>query len=131
MRARFESLADWVVTAAVLIGALTVGLNLSGEVRKVVPVTPLIAVGPSVPVPPPVVPSGSVSLSQLVLPGGQMVSVGQNAGDVTQALAGIRPVSESVERMPRGERVTRGYNIEGRIYYVVLDDRVTALFMRN
>lgn len=131
MRARFESVAEWVVAAAVLVGLFAGGLSLSGALGRVVPVTPLIAIGPTVPVPSPVVPSGAVFLSTLTLPGGQMLSVGQHSGDLERLLPDIRPVEESVERALRGERITRAYEINGRMYYVVFDERVIGLFVRN
>jgi hypothetical protein len=110
-RVRWGPLLEWAVAAACILAALGVGTVVVRELRTVPSVTPsVIAEEAPIPEPPAVIPPQSVSLPMLLLTDGTRLHVGERVSSVK---ARVNPAwqvgSESLERGPKGDRVTRTY----------------------
>ncbi len=127
-RVRVRFLLEWLAAFALLFGVLAVGSSLLGSVRTVAAVTPLSAHDPNsgAAVATAVVPSGSVSVPILLLPGETSVRLGDTATSVG-ALLGTHAESgpASMERANNGDRLTRTYDVSGTRFDLVFQQLAT------
>ena len=136
-RVRVLSLLEWVVAAFVLAAVAALGSIIAREVRTVQPVIPVIAgeTLPDSPVPAGI-PSRAVSVPMLLLSDGNAVRVGEGIDAVTLRL-GDATGSETVERAPNGDRLTRFYDYAGVRFVLVFEPferkgkpRVAAIYLQ-
>jgi hypothetical protein len=137
-RRRLRSCAEWTVAATLLVGALALGLNLAGQVRRVTPQLPAVAAQEPVTSATPfaAVPSRAVSVPLLSLADDVRVNVGDVAADALNRIQGLVVAgSEAVERVRGGERVTREFAYPGGRFHLVTETRagdaprVTGIFV--
>jgi len=134
---RMRSFVEWTVATALLVGLFAVGLNLLGQLRRVVPITPVIALEPEAPAPPSVIPPRAVSVPMLPLAGNVRIQVGEFAADVLSRIQGLVDVrADAVERRTTGERTTREFRHAGGSFFLVMESaaagaapRVTGIFI--
>jgi hypothetical protein len=137
---RFESILEWVLAAACLVGLLAVGSLAMREFRSVSAVLPVIArEAPARTVSTPAgVPSRAVSVPVLLLADGKEVRVGETLSQIAQRLgreaeAGL----QSIERAVYGERLTRFYEHAGVQFVLVFEPferngepRIAAIYLQ-
>jgi hypothetical protein len=137
-RSQVRSVVEWVVAASVLLALAGVGLNLFGQLRKVTPVTQVIALEPEAPLPPSIVPSRAVAVPLLALAGNVSIQVGEFAADVLDRIEGlVIPHANAVERLQNGDRITHEFGHAGGRFFLVTEPsaagtppRVTGIFIR-
>jgi hypothetical protein len=136
-RVRVVSLLEWVVAAFVLAAVALFGSIVVREIRTVHPVTPVSAreTLPDPPVPAGI-PARAVSVPVLLLSDGNSVRVGQSLEAVTLRL-GEATAAQSVERAPKGDRLTRFYDYAGVRFVLVFEPferngrpRVAAIYLQ-
>ena len=138
-RVRFESFIEWAVAAAFIVAILAAGSVAVREVRTVNAVTPVIAreARPDPPVPAGV-PSRAVSVPMLLLTDGKAIRVGDSLSAIALRLGRQAEVgTQSVERAPNGERLTRFYEHAGTRFVLVFEPfqqdaepRVVAIYLQ-
>ena len=136
-RKQLRALVEWAVAAGLLALLIAGGLNLLGQIRRVAPVTQVIALEPDAPVPPSFIPSRAVSVPLLVLAGNVTIQVGEFAGDVISRLRSVAVArGDAIDRGPNGDRTTHEFwHADGRFYLVTESaaaggaQRVTAIFI--
>ena len=125
---------EWGVAAAPFIAAAAFGSDLLREVRTVRPVVPVIAGEAHLYYEAPAaIPAGAVSLPFLLLDNGDELRVGARASDVARRLTAV---SESAERGPFRQRVTRFYIDAGVRFAAVFEapepgaePRIAAIYL--
>lgn len=122
-RVRFESFIEWAVAAAFIAAMFAVGSLAVREFRTMSAVMPVIAREPSSSVPAaPSVPSRAVSVPMLLLADGKEVHVGDTLPAIAARLGRQAEMgSQSVDRTPQGERVTRFYEHGGTRFVLVFE----------
>ena len=141
-RMRYESVLEWALAAACIVGVLAVGSLVVREFRTVSAVMPVIAREAEPPArtiaTPAGVPSRAVSVPVLLLSDGKEVRVGETLTQIAerlgrQAEAGL----QSIERALHGERLTRFYEYAGTQFVLVFEPfedrgepRIAAIFLQ-
>jgi hypothetical protein len=138
-RVRFESFIEWAVAAAFIVALLATGSVVLREFRTVNAVTPVIAreALPAPPVPAGV-PSRAVSVPVLLLADGNAIRVGDSLAAIARRLGRQAEVgTQSVERAPNGERLTRFYEHAGMRFVLVFEPfqrdaepRIAAIYLQ-
>jgi hypothetical protein len=139
-RVRYESILEWAVAAAAILGLLALGSLVMREFRSLPAVMPVIAreahpVSTAIPAG---VPSRAVSVPVLLLPDQKEVRVGDSLADIAQRLGREAETgAQSVEQAPNGARVTRFYEYQGTRFVLVFEPfeakgqpRVAAIFLQ-
>ncbi len=132
---RLRALVEWTVAVGLLLSGVAIGLNLSGQLERVVPVTPVTAHQRDVPPTPPSVPPRAVSVPILDLTGDVRIQVGDAAGDALHRLQGLVVAgANGIERLASGERVTHEFLYSGVRFHVITESRakgaqVTGIFV--
>jgi len=139
IRVRFESFIEWAVAAAFIVAILAAGSVAVREVRSVNALTPVIAreTGPDPPVPAGV-PSRAVSVPMLLLTDGKAIRVGDSLSAIALRLGRQAEVgTQSLERAPNGERLTRFYEHAGTRFVLVFEPfqpdaepRIAAIYLQ-
>jgi hypothetical protein len=140
-RVRVTSMLEWAVAACLILAALGIGSVVAREFRTVAAATTRV-IADEVPAPvlaaPAGVPSRAVSVPVLILPDGLDVRVGESLTDIAARLGRQAEVgTESVERAPNGERLTRFYEQGGTRFVLVFEPfeqnaepRVAAIYLQ-
>ena len=138
-RVRFESFIEWAVAAVFIVAMLAIGSVVVREFRTVNAVTPVIAreALPAPPVPAGV-PSRAVSVPMLLLTDGKAIRVGDSLSAIALRLGRQAEVgTQSVERAPNGERLTRFYEHAGTRFVLVFEPfqpdaepRIAAIYLQ-
>ena len=116
-------LLEWALAAALLVAAVAAGSALFQEFRAVRAVVPVIAGEAHYYYDAPAdIPPRAVSVPVLLLTSGGELRVGDRASDVARRIGdAVTVVSESIERSPFRERLTRFYNDVGVQFAVVFE----------
>jgi hypothetical protein len=118
-RFRLVGLLEWLIAAACALVVLVGGAAMSGEFQRVRPVMPVIAGAVTAPVVPANVPPGAISIPELVLADGKVLTVGMPSSALGMlgplALAG--PVT--IDRIDSDERESRLCRYAGLEFVVV------------
>lgn len=122
-RARFGSVIEWMLAAAFILAAFTIGSLVLRELRMVNAAMPLSASdAPPARVVPNGVPAGAVSVPVLLLAGRKEVRVGDTAAAIAARLGREAEVGkQTVERASFGERLTRFYEHTGTRFVLVFE----------
>jgi len=137
-RVRFESFIEWAVAAACIVAILAAGAAAVAEFRTVNAVTPVIAREARPDPAPAGVPSRAVSVPLLLLTDGKAIRVGDSLSAIALRLGSEAQVgTQSVQRVPNGERMTRFYEHAGTRFILVLEPlqrdaepRVAAIYLQ-
>jgi len=138
-RVRVTSMLEWAVAAFLILAALAIGSIVTREFRTVAAATRIISDEVPAPLLPPAgVPPRAVSVPVLILPSGEDVRVGESLTQIAARLGREAEVgTESVERAPNGERVTRFYEQGGTRFVLVFEPferdaepRVAAIYLQ-
>lgn len=136
-RIRFGSMLEWLVAAACIGAALAAASVVFREFRTVRAVVPVIAGEASASDTPAGIPPRAVSVPMLLLGNGREVRLGDPASEVAVRLGNAAEViSESLERSPIRERITRFYSDLGLRFVLVFEKldrnaepRVAAIYL--
>lgn len=122
-RARFGSVLEWALAAAIIAAALLTGSIVWRELKTVNATMPVIArEGAPAAIVPAGVPARAVSVPVLLLPGEKQVRVGDTVSAVAARLGREAEVgSQIVERGRFGERLTRFYEHHGTRFVLVFE----------
>jgi len=123
-RARFGSVLEWIVAAAIIAAASVVGSMILGELRTVNATMPVIASEAvnTAAIVPASVPSRAVSVPVLLLPDGKEVRVGETVAAIAARLGRDAEVGkQTVEQAPFGDRLTRFYEHRGTRFVLVFE----------
>jgi hypothetical protein len=137
-RMRLGAILEWLLAAAVIVAAVSVGSVALREVRTVRAVMPVIAREARPGQAPAGLPPRSVAVPMVLLGDGREVRLGDRAADVAARLgAAVRVVSESIERSDAHARITRFYDYLGLQFVLVFEapqpaaePHVAAIYLR-
>lgn len=140
-RARFGSAIEWGLAAVFILGVMGIGSVVVRELRTLTAAMPVSAreVRAITPAAPPAgVPARAVSVPVLLLPQGKDVRVGDSASQIAARLGREAEVgTQTVERAPLGERLTRFYEHGGVRFVLVFEPferdgepRVAAIYLQ-
>ena len=137
-RFRVGSILEWGIAAACSIAALVLGSAAGQEARALRPVTPVIAGARATIDPPASIPSSAAFVPMLVLRNGSRLEVGDTAADASDKVSGWQVGSDTIERGPNGDRVTRSYRDGSQSFLLVIesaeegaDAKVAAIYLEN
>lgn len=136
-RFRVGAMAEWILAAGAVAGALLLGAAMLREVRSGRTLVPVVAGAPAVPEPPAAVPPGSVSVPLLLLGRGHEIRVGDLVARIHRELGATAQVGADVFDAAGGrERITRVYEYMGTRFVLVLEGpgqaaqaRVAAIYL--
>ena len=139
-RTRFAAMVEWLLAAAFIAVLLAAGSVIVREFSTVSTVMPVIARESEIPLSPTPasVPSRAVSVPVLLLSDGKEVRVGDTMSQIAARLGRQAEVgTQSVERSPGGERLTRVYEHAGTDFILVFEPfapkaepRVAAIYLQ-
>jgi hypothetical protein len=137
-RVRLGSVLEWAIAVACILAVLAVGSVAFREVRTLRPVTPVMAGEALAGGPPVMVPPRAVSVPMLLLADGTQLRVGDRASSLVYRLnSAWQAGADTLERSPRGDRVTRSYDDGATQFLLVFepldqrhDSRVVAIYVR-
>ena len=128
-RFRLVGLLEWLVAAACVLGALVLGLTMSGEVQHVRPVVPVIAGAADAPVVPANVRPGSTSVPELLFPDGKRLQLHARASTLSMLGPPAQSGPTSVERLDGVVRESHHYRYAGVDFDVVTaNDEIVAIY---
>ena len=137
-RVRVGSILEWGIAAACIVAALVLGSAAVQEVRTLRAVTPVIASARPAFDPPASIPSSAASVPMLVLRNGSQLEVGDNAAAASDKVSGWQVGSDTIERGPNGDRVTRSYTDGNQSFLLVIespekgaDAAVAAIYLES
>jgi hypothetical protein len=123
-RGRVESIVEWALAAACILGTVAIGSSVIREFRDVTAATPVIAREAPVLAAPAGIPAGAVSVPLLPLPDGKAVYLGDSLSQIAERFGRQAEVgTQSVERATHGERLTRFYEHAGSRFILVFEPR--------
>jgi hypothetical protein len=137
-RVRFGSAIEWGLAVVFILGVMGIGSIVVRETRTLTAAMPVSAREVTPPAPPAGVPARVVSVPVLLLPKGKDVRVGDSASQIAARLGREAEVgSQTVERAPLGERLTRFYEYGAMRFVLVFEPferdgepRVAAIYLQ-
>ena len=122
-------LFEWAAAAACVLAVLVAAAAVSREFRHVQPMVSVNAEGASAPMVPANLRPGAIAVSELVLPDGKRLRVGEPAAALDLLGPRAQSAPTATERDDAGQRESRTYRYAGMEFVVVTrNDAIIAIY---